>query len=500
MKEYLKNICNAMKKNIFIYSIICLSFFSCTNEQTESLVESTYKLEANIENTNINSRVGFENITGNFFWTKNDEIGVTTTSSSTTFQKMTLSSGAGEDKGVFEGTISGTPDGYAVYPFIAENNHTITNGGELSYNLPQTYTYSSLDKDYGLKNGNSFNPPMWSEIGDKLSFKHLGGVICVLVNGLPIGNNLEFTLTTSNKITGSFTVDLATTKPALQTTASQTENIVTINFSNANDNEIGVFYIPVPTGTYANITAQIMHGNNLIASKEWTNQIVGLGTLKKGIITNTSTMKKLFSYGEKTQHIFEYNNRGELIKDYRSYESDKPTSYTWDKNRIKEDDGYETCYYILNNTLIEKYVDANGNIKRTYEYNASNKLISISNSEGEKSIEITWDGDKMISYTRSYGEMFYTYTYDENTKTTGWCPLYDDELWDELSEFHWANPHLFGMLSHHLPIKIIEGNNETRFSYELNNEGYVNKVYVEKSSVSNPEEISSSKTFTYTWQ
>lgn len=503
MKEYLKNICNVMKKNIFISSIIGLSLFACTSEHTDSLVENAYKLEANIENPNVDSRVGFENETGKFFWTENDQIGITTTSSATTFQKMTLNSGAGKANGVFEGTINGTPNGYAVYPFISENNHSITNNGILTFNFPETYTYTSLDKDYGLKNGNSFNAPMWSKIGEELSFKHLGGVICILVNGLPIGNDLKFTLTTSNKITGSFSVDLTVNKPTLETTASTTENTVNITFSNANDDEIGVFYIPVPTGTYANITAIIMNGNNLIASKEWTNQTVNLGTLKKGIITHTSRMKKLISIQQDKPDYsplkFEYNTKGELIKDnnWNNYDTN---NYSWNANIITMTNNYNNNNtYTLNNALLGNCTYYGDNW--IFEYDElTNKLKSIS-SNGRKFVEITWANGRIAAYTRS-GDGWtsnYTVTYRDNV-TTGWCPLYDCELWDELSYFLWANPHLCGMSNHYLPVKIEDEDDIVEFSYELDNDGYVSKVYVEKSYVSTPNQVTAKKTYIYTWQ
>lgn len=488
-----------MKKFVYISSIVGLGLLACTNEQADSIIESTCRLEANIENPKAESRVGFENETGDFFWTENDQIGVTTTTSTTTFQKMTLNSGVGEANGVFEGTINGTPKGYAVYPFISENNHTITNNGTLTFNFPETYTYTSLDKDYGLKNGNSFNAPMWSKIAEgDLSFKHLGGVICILVNGLPIGNDLQFTLTTSNKITGSFSVDLTDSKPTLETESSTSNNSVSITFSNAKDDEIGVFYIPVPTGTYANITAQIMNGNNLIASKEWANQTIGLGTLKKGIITHTSTMKKLISIKEVGESTLEfvYNAAGELIKD--NAWSDDVNQYTWSANKITMDGYYDDYIFTLNNALLNNCTEANVNDPHTctYEYNSANKLIKYCNN-----VQIEWQDGKIVSYTRS-GDNWsekYTLTY-ENVVTTGWCPIYDDELWDELDYFHWANPHLCGMLSHHLPIKIEGAGDICKFSYELDNDGYVSKVEVERYSTSNPTQIEWTKTYIYTWQ
>lgn len=473
--------------------LMYMNFTACSSDDDPAKI--TYRLEANIENLNSKSRVGFENTTSNFFWTENDQIGITTTASSTTFQKMTLCSGAGEAKGVFEGTISGNPNGYAIYPFISENNHSITDNGILTFNFPETYTYTSLNEEQGLKNGNTFNTPMWSKIGEDLSFKHLGGVICVHVNGLPIGNDLKFTLTTSNKITGTFTADLTATNPTLETVTSNTENSVNITFSNTNDDEIGVFYIPVPTGTYANITAQITKGNDLIASKEWKDQTVGLGSSKDETITHTTTMKKLKSITDEDNSIleFDYNDKGELIKD-NAWSSYSTNNYTWTANDIIMTGDYGDFIYTLEGALIKQsQIDGS-----TYfhEYNTLNKLIKYGDD-----VEINWENGKITSYTRSgdgWSET-YTLTYEDDV-TTGWCPLYDCELWDELEYFHWANPQLCGMLNHYLPIKIEGAGDICYYSYELDNNGYVSRVQVERASSSNPNQIEWTKTYTYTWQ
>lgn len=258
-----------------------------------------------------------------------------------------------------------------------------------------------------------------------------------------------------------------------------------------------MFYIPVPTGTYQNITAQIKNGNNLIASKEWENQTVGLGTLKKGIITHTSKMKKLISIKEESESgslTFEYNANGELIKD--NGWGDDNNIYTWNANTITMSENNGNYIFTLKNALLSKYTEAGKSHSCTYEYNSSNKLIKFCDN-----VEIEWDDNKIVSYKRSSDDWAenYTITYG-NDITAGWCPIYDDELWDELDYFHWANPHLSGMLNHSLPTKIEGAGDICYFSYDLDNDGYVSKVYVERSSTSSPNQIEWTKTYIYTWQ
>ena len=55
----------------------------------------------------------------------------------------------------------------------------------------------------------------------------------------------------NKKITGPFTADLNNGTPTLSSTeAADNNNTVTITFNNASEGTSGVFYVPVPTGTY----------------------------------------------------------------------------------------------------------------------------------------------------------------------------------------------------------------------------------------------------------
>ena len=286
MKKTCKKI-TIMKKAILSGVILFLGLISCNDESLDAEVH-IQTLDVSIND--IKSRVGFENGTGNFFWTSNDKIGVTTTTSKTSFVSMTLSSESGKSTGTFTGSMSGKPSGYAVYPYVGFENHSITTTGELTYKFPSEYTYSNLDSEYGSKTGNSFNAPMWAKVteGEGVFFDHLGGVICITVNNLPIGSNQKFVLRTTNQIVGEFTADLTVPSPKLVTSASNSNNSVTINFSNTRDNGTGVFYVPVPTGTYAKIIAIVMNRDEEVGIGIWENQTVNQGSLKKATIGESS--------------------------------------------------------------------------------------------------------------------------------------------------------------------------------------------------------------------
>lgn len=241
-----------MKRLFGFLMLATLAFAGCTNDEGVDFGNGSVSIEASIDQPG--SRVGF-NSTGAFFWTINDAIGVTTSGSTTDFSKMSIAAG---DEGTATATfsakyMSGQPKGYAVYPYNA--NHKMS-GSTLTYNFPASYEYTIEDNDYFVLDGtgNSFNPPMWSAIEDgKVFFKHLGGVLCVKIFDLPAGDDQTLTVTTSNKITGTFTADLSASSPVLTTSASNTDNVVTISYSNATEAD-RVFYIPVPTGVYESIT------------------------------------------------------------------------------------------------------------------------------------------------------------------------------------------------------------------------------------------------------
>ncbi len=231
-------------------------------------------LSATVEGSRSSTRAGFAE-DGAFYWSNEDYLGVTTDQCMTSFSTLELTSGGGTAKAGFEGNVLGEIKGYAIYP--VSDYHRL-NDNTLTYHLPETYEYKDVDANYFTTpqgNGNSFNPPMWGSIIDNgsnknVTLKHLGGVLCVKIPNMPVEAG-TFILSADEQITGNFTADLNASEPVIATPtgdgASTTatpavsgNNEVTITFSEATQGSPGVFYVPVPTGTYHNVRVKVTDG------------------------------------------------------------------------------------------------------------------------------------------------------------------------------------------------------------------------------------------------
>ena len=226
---------------------------ACSNENDEELISTSTKgiLSATVEGNHSSTRAGFAS-DGKFYWSKKDQLGVTTSQNASSFSALSLKNGIGTASGTFDGVINGTIGDYAVYPYY--DNHSI-NDATLTYNFPTSYTYNKVDADYFTTvqgEGNSFNPAMWGKIvNGAMQMKHLGGVFCIKVPKMPIKAG-TLSLIVDKKITGTFAVNLNDNIPVIASTETSTSenNTVTIEFSGATQDQPGVFYVPVPTGTY----------------------------------------------------------------------------------------------------------------------------------------------------------------------------------------------------------------------------------------------------------
>ena len=153
-------------------------------------------------------------------------------------------------------------------------------GGELTYVLPATYIYTSIEDD-----ANSFNPPMFGLIsGGNAMLTHLSGFFRIGVSNIPAGgDDMKFIFTADKRITGGFVVDLTENPPVITTDDSEGD-AVTINFTNTVGAASGVFYVPAPLGTYGTIKVEIKDGDVLLAEKTWADQTLKRKIHKKGSI------------------------------------------------------------------------------------------------------------------------------------------------------------------------------------------------------------------------
>lgn len=219
------------------------------------------------------TRVGFgEDLA--FYWNRGDKIGVLTSAG---FKEMTLDeSYSGRGIGMFVGDFEEEMGGWIVYPFGA---HMMA-GEQLTYVLPSSYTYASIENG-----ANSFNPPMLGmNSGSNAMLMHLASFFKICVSNIPAGgDDMSFVLTADKRITGDFLVDVSAGTPVLTTDESE-GNRVTINFSNLTPKADGVFCVPLPLGTYTAITAEIKDGDVLLAAKTWTDQTVSRAIPKRGTV------------------------------------------------------------------------------------------------------------------------------------------------------------------------------------------------------------------------
>ena len=288
-----------MDRKLILGVVIAIAFTSCTQEDVLKTEFGLKTLNATIESEKIDSRVGFTDETNaQFFWTKGDQIGVTTSSSNTLLLMTLNDADKGKSSGSFTGHISSIPSGYAVYPYYAKDDgfsfHTINENNELSYHLRASYSYSNLDSEYANDGGNSHDAPMWGSISNgTVTFKHLGGVIVFEVNGLPESTaNMKFKLTATNKINGSFPAALTSQEPKIvsEATTVESEKTVEITFSTLSSQTKGYFYVPVPTGNLGNLTAVVLKEDNSSTGLmgAWDNISIARKDIRRAVIGNQS--------------------------------------------------------------------------------------------------------------------------------------------------------------------------------------------------------------------
>ena len=212
------------------------------------------------------TRVGMtkgEDNTASFYWHNSDKILVQTKTgesyTGTAFSITGDDAKDGDPNATFTGEVTGTVGSYAVYPY--NESHSFTGETALTYNLPASYTYTSVETNIFSKTtdgttaypSNPTNMPMLGTISDKsISFKCLGGLAVIRVDKMPITSG-TLTVSANEKLSGNFEVDLSATDAQIATTtASDGNNTVTFTFSGATEGKAGVFYLPLATGSYTN--------------------------------------------------------------------------------------------------------------------------------------------------------------------------------------------------------------------------------------------------------
>ena len=246
-----------------------LTAFSCSQEEFENsgrkgniTVNATFEGAGTDTRTTVNDKY-------KILWQDTDALGLFCSNAESNYSNTTLeyASGAGQTSATFNGSKpSGETAVFSIYPY--QQNMSVS-GNTLTMTLPATLT------NY---NGSS-NGPMYAKVTNPdnlsaLSFKHMAAMIKLTVNKIP-AEATTFKIIASNNIAGICTVDLTAADPILAVTSDESKEI-TASFTASADIKSRNFYIPLPTGTYSSITAQLTNGSDKVYfTKTLNDKILG---------------------------------------------------------------------------------------------------------------------------------------------------------------------------------------------------------------------------------
>ncbi len=263
-------------KHIFFAALTAALAASCATDDSTNGSDngqSAGKVKVTLTASTPETRVGMTKTSSSkatLYWQSGDSILVQTVTGSTYGgAKMTTADGTetGSTSATFTGEVETDTElgTYAVYPY--NENHKFTGEKTLTYNLPATYTYSTVESRIFSKTAdgtttypsNNTNLPMLGTISNnKVTFKMLGGMAVIRIDSMPaVSGTLK--VTADQQLSGNFTVaNLSATDASIATsTTTSADSTVTFTFSGATVNSAGVFYLPLATGSYSNLTIAV---------------------------------------------------------------------------------------------------------------------------------------------------------------------------------------------------------------------------------------------------
>ncbi len=267
-----------MKNKYLSYVALAAAAFatSCSNdnlvtEESEhpSPAGDAVTLEATIGNDD-GTRVGLGRKDGKvqLYWHAGEQISVQSKSreDDPSYDNTKFDIGDDIETGDTRATFTGTVptgydvDAYALYPY--NEKHKFSDDG-VTYYLPDSYEYKTVEGNIFSKTtdgttsypSNSTCMPMLGTIADgKIKFQYLGGLLVFRIDKMP-AESVTFVVSADQQIAGDFTVSNLAAGNCEISTPTETSNLneVTFTYSNATKGGVGVFYLPVPTGSYTNL-------------------------------------------------------------------------------------------------------------------------------------------------------------------------------------------------------------------------------------------------------
>ena len=258
-------------KKIYFGLIAALLLCSCAKTELTGVEAGEMIIGASMEAYSSITKAALADA-GSFTWQTGDAIEVATSGGHSTFN---LNSGAGTASATFSAIYQGTLGSYATYPadiFVSD----------LIIKVPASRVWSE---------GNT-NCSMFGDLNNgSVSFKHLGGVVKVTLNGVPKEATKFVFSTPGKKITGEFELKGDADK-YIETSDDNANSSYTLSFT-LNEAKDMAFYIPVPCGTYPKFAFKVLGANDVVlnefagSSQQVVNRkdILIMPTLTIGTIT-----------------------------------------------------------------------------------------------------------------------------------------------------------------------------------------------------------------------
>lgn len=232
-----------MKKSIYLLAAFsAVLFSSCAKEvEKESVIAEPVIDPVTVSGTTLRAVVEgatdtkvSANPVGVYAWQESDKIAVLDDTGNPV--EFTASTAGATTE--FTSASSITLGKYAQYPF---SSSFAAVDDFLEFQIPSSITYSA----------DATNMPMLGKIsGDAATFKAVGGLLKLIVYGVPSdASELEFAAK-NKKISGGFDIENASVVAPVIVTSDKGsgDNIITIDFDGKRSANM-VFYIPLPTGT-----------------------------------------------------------------------------------------------------------------------------------------------------------------------------------------------------------------------------------------------------------
>lgn len=258
-----------------------LAALGCSHDEfADSAMKGNTTIVASFETAGSNTRTSV-NENSQVVWNKDDAFGLFYTNDQTSSPAVTPFTTTTADGTSTSASFTGTLDdnvttSYAVYPY---QEGMSLNGTTVTTTLPVTFTYTTTS------NGPMYAPA--SNYTNGVAFKHLAGLLKLTISKGITNQAKKFVITADKAIAGTATADLSETDPTLAVEDnSSNSKTITVNLDvTATTDQATTFYIPIPVGTYATLSAKLLGEGDaeITTAKEWKN----ISVARAGMLTSS---------------------------------------------------------------------------------------------------------------------------------------------------------------------------------------------------------------------